>query len=486
MAYKHGALAEIAASTERSSVQTATAPLYVGTAPVHTLADGDANLNKPVKVRSLAEAAALFGYSDDWAKYTLCEAIYAHFTLGGIGPIVLVNVMDVTAVKSASATTANKTPSGGRVTIDAAESIILDSITIPEKVLGTHYTAAYDYQTQRITIAEKTSGGLGTASLAISYYTVDASDVVAADVIGESDGEGNNTGLFCIKDVYQKCGLIPDVLLAPGFSDQKTVHDAMAQLSTRVNGHWDCMIYTDLPLADGATALTLTTAAAWKATNAYTADNEKVHYPMWLGADARYYHLSVLDAVNRQLLLAENGNIPSQTASNTEVAIGGAPYFGADVTASPDDATVNAKLNANGISSVAYVGGKWVLWGAHTASYTQTTATAQNIAETNLAMLHHIANGFQVRRAADVDKPISRNRMQQIVAEERAKLDALVAIGALLYGTVTLVNTPEALGDMLNGDFSFAFSVTTTPLSKSLTAVLSYTDVGLVTLFEEV
>jgi hypothetical protein len=486
MAYLHGAYSEIVASTEVSAQQTKAAPLYVGTAPVHTLPNGKTNLNKPVTVTSFNEAVALFGYSEDWAKYTLCEAMYAHFVLGGIAPLVLVNVLDVDDNKSASAVTANKTPAGGRIVLEDAESIILDTISIPDKELGTDFTTAYDYTRKRITIAEKTTGALGSVSLAVSYYTVDATGVDAATVIGAADGEGNNTGLYCIRDVYTLCGIIPDVLLAPGFSDAKTVHDAMATLSVQVSGHWNTLFYTDLPLTDGEATLTLTTAAAWKATNGYTADNEKTHYPMWAGADSHYYHLSVLAAVNRQRLVHENDNIPYKTPSNTEILLAGAPFYGAEVTATPNDELINAKLNANGITSAVFLGGRWVIWGAHTASYTQETATAQNLSETNLAMLHYIANDFQVRRAADVDNPLTRNTMQQIIAEEKARLDALISIGALLYGEVTLIGTPEAVADMMQGDYGFAFTVTTTPISKSLKALLSYTEAGLVTYFEEV
>ncbi len=486
MAYKHGALGEIVSSSGKSAVLTAAAPLYVGTAPVHTVAGGNANLNKPVLLNSFAEAAALFGFSEDWAKYTLCEAMYAHFKLKAIGPILMVNVLDVDEAKSAEATTASLTPSGGRIVIENAESILLDSVAVTGKVLGTDYTIAYDYSTLKLTLTEKTTGALGTEAVDVSYNTVDATGVTSVDVIGASDGEGINTGLYSIKDVYQECGILPNALLAPGFSDTKTVHDAMAELTQMVSGHWDLLFYTDLPLSSEGSAVSMSGASTWKATNGYTANNEKTHYPMWAGGDGRKYHLSVLDALNRQALLAERNNLPYESSSNTELPVAGKLYFGEDVGGSPDDETVNTLLTANGICSAVFIGGRWVLWGAHTASYTQATANAQNISETNLAMLHYISNDFQVRRANEVDKPLTRNRMQQIVAEETARLDAMIAAGALIYGKVTLKVDSEAVTDMQSGDFTFLFEVTTTPLSKSLTALVSYTGDGLTTYFEEV
>ena len=99
-------------------------------------------------------------------------------------------------------------------------------------------------------------------------------------------------------------------------------------------------------------------------------------------------------------------------------------------------------------------------------------------------MLYYISNDFQERRTRDVDKPLTANDIKSIVAEEQARLDALVKIGALTYGEVTLSADSQAKSDIVNGDYSFAFNVTTTPLAKSLTAYVNWTDTGFTTYFE--
>ena len=99
-------------------------------------------------------------------------------------------------------------------------------------------------------------------------------------------------------------------------------------------------------------------------------------------------------------------------------------------------------------------------------------------------MLYYISNDFQARRSADVDKPLSPNDIKAIVAEEQARLDALVAMGALTYGKAELKADADAKSDVINGDYAFTFNVTTTPLAKSLTAIVSWTDDGFVTYFE--
>ena len=58
-------------------------------------------MNKPILVTDIAQARKALGYSEDWGKYTLCEAMHAHFELGGVGPLVLINVLDPERHKAA-------------------------------------------------------------------------------------------------------------------------------------------------------------------------------------------------------------------------------------------------------------------------------------------------------------------------------------------------------------------------------------------------
>ena len=94
-------------------------------------------------------------------------------------------------------------------------------------------------------------------------------------------------------------------------------------------------------------------------------------------------------------------------------------------------------------------------------------------------------NDFQIRRSLDVDQPLTINDLQSIVSEEQAHLDALKSIGAIIFGEVLLDARLRDTSDLLSGDWSITFNVTTTPLAKSLTAVVNWTDDGFVTYFEE-
>ena len=496
MAYLHGAYGDQQAVGTRVATESQSAVVLVGTAPVQNLLpddNGDWNVNKPILVNDISEAKKYFSYSEDWAKYSLCEAMHVFLELNGIGPLVLINVLDPKSThKASTATTKTATPSGGKIVLSAAEDIILDTIKVEtqdtppvEKVKGTDYTAVYNPAKKTITIQELTTGALGNAALTITYYLVTASAVTSTDIIGADDGAGGHTGLYAIRDVYNLCGVIPAYLMAPGWSEVPAVHAVMSQVSLKINGHWDAWMFTDIPISDNGTPVTMAGAKTWKDANGYTKKNETVSFPMVVGTDSKYYHLSVLRCANFMALLAENDGIPYHTASNTGAGIIANLWLGAaSVGKVFDDQFINENLNKNGICSAAFVGGRWVIWGAHSAEYDQDNGDNINVSETNYMMLFYLSNDFQARRTRDVDQPLSANDIQSITAEEQSRLDALVKIGALSYGVASLDTSEAAKSDMYYGDFLFIFDVTTTPIAKSLTVLVNWVDDGYATYFE--
>lgn len=484
-AYLHGAYGQTQAAGNRVAAKCQNVMVLVGTAPVHTVTNGAANVNVPILVNDIAEARRYFGYSESWEDYTLCEAMHMFLENKAVGPLVLINVLDPEKHKSNEAGSASLTPSNGRITIAAAENIVLDSVKVGDYALNTDYVISYNYQKKAITITEVTPGGLGEAAIDITYSVIDASAVTENDVIGSSDGNGLNTGLYAVKNVYQITGFIPSFLLAPGFSSIPAVHAAMYINSQKINSHWDAWMFVDLPIVDSdGAAITLDSAHTWRKANGYTKENETVCFPMIKGTDGKLYHMSVVRAANFAELLLENDGIPYHTASNTAAPVIANLWLGEEnKNRVYDDEMINRKLNRNGISSAAYIGGRWAMWGAHAADYDTENKNEVNVSETTRMMLYYISNDFQHRRHYDVDKPLSANDVASIVADEQARLDALVKIGALTYGVASLNADEIARSDMLSGDYVFTFNVTTTPLAKSLTAIVNWVDDGYTTYF---
>ena len=555
---KHGAYGEVQANgiSGAANNDSRSAFVYIGTAPVHQVEGGANNVNVPILCNNMADFQKYFGYSDDWAKYTVCEGAYVHMNIKGVGPLVVINVLDpnthvkttdvsesktpssgsftisdanlvvmstivvgtkvlntdytlsvdeqtnvITVAEKTSgslgtdaltvtyskktAYTSTLTPANGRVTIVSAEDIILDSVAVTGKTKGTDYTQSYDITRKVIEIVETSAGSLGTSALTITYQKVDPDKVTSSAVIGSTDGYGLNTGVYAIKNVYGMTGYIPAYLLAPGFSSVPAIHNAMYQNSIEINGHWRAWIFADIPIVDSeSNPVTLATAPTWKTTNGYTNDNESVFFPLAKGTDGRKYHLSVLNAANFQELLIANDGIPYMTGSNTDCPIIENLYLGeSDTNRVFDDELINRTLNANGINSAAYVGGRWAIWGCMAASYSPTNANNINTFDVCLMMLYYLTNDFQHRRSYDIDQPMTANDLRTIVSEEQSRLDALIGVGALIYGKASVNASPTALSDMYQGDFSIVFDITTTPLAKSLTAIAVWTSAGFVTYF---
>ena len=457
--------------------------VYIGTAPVNQVAGGDKNVNRPILVRDISDARKYLGYSDDWASYTLCEAMHVHFELKNIGPLVFINVLNPDVHKKSGGTATIK-PENGRVQIVNAEDAILDTLKIVsdgttlEK--GTHYTASYDFARKAISIVEKTKGSLGTAELTITWSKIDPTAVTPEDVIGASDGYGLNTGIYAVKNVYNVTGYIPAYLLAPGFSNIPDVHDAMYRNSQQISGHWNAYMFVDMPIiTTEGDPITLQTAAEWKNENGYNRDNESIFFPLAKGTDGRTYHLSVLNAANFQELLIQNNGVPYMSGSNTECSIIEDLYLSESVVGRVyDDEVINRTLNVNGINSAAYIGGRWAIWGMFAGSYNQVDETPINVNDTCTMMMYYLTNDFQHRRNIDIDKPMPVNTLKSIVAEEQARIDALLGIGALTYGKVILDASKEARADVYKGDFRIRFSITNTPLAKSMTADVGWCEDG--------
>lgn len=486
--YQHGAYGIIQAAGTKTARGSQSAMVYIGTAPVNTVAGGGANVNKPIVINNMAEARKYFGYSDDWAKYTLCEAMYVHFELNSVGPLILINMLDPAKHKSDEVSTVSLTPVNGRLTIPNAGDIILDSVNVGAHEKGVDYDIAYNTGKNTITITERVQGKFGSEAISVSYNSVDPSLLTDEEFIGSTDNAGLNTGVYTVKNVYLKTGYIPSFLLAPGFSCVPAIHSGMHNAGKKINGHWHAYIMADIPIVDAdGNAISLANAASWKNANGYNHENETVYFPMAEGANGRKYHLSVLAAANLQQLLVDQEGIPYKTASNTECGMITNLYMGADNAGRVfDDEVINNMLNKHGIASAAFVGGRWAIWGCHSADYDEDNGDQINVSETNHMMLYYVSNDFQHRRMGDVDKPMTANDLKAIVAEEQERLDALVKIGALTYGECFVIANSDATSDIMNGDFKFSFNLTTTPLAKSLTAVVNWTEDGYDVYFEAI
>ena len=248
--YRHG----IYVSEQETSMiaplnGTAGLQVVIGTAPVHLLADPAAAINKPLLVYSKAEAIAAVGYSDDFASFTLCEAISASFAVVNVAPLVLINVLD--PAKHSAEMEEKTVQINSGVAVVEETGVLLSTLVVKngEETLTAEedYTAVYNADgTVSIVLIE---GGKadGATNLTVSGKKVDASKVTAADIVGGVDAAtGAETGLEVVRQVYPKLGMTPGILTAPRFSANAAVSAALQAKTKEINGVFKCVCIADV------------------------------------------------------------------------------------------------------------------------------------------------------------------------------------------------------------------------------------------------
>ncbi len=94
--YQHGVYSgEVPTALLPARYVDTNAVFAVGTAPVHTLGEGNPPyVNTPRLYNSYDAFVAEMGWSEDWQSFTLCEVAESHFAKYGASPLVCVNVFD--------------------------------------------------------------------------------------------------------------------------------------------------------------------------------------------------------------------------------------------------------------------------------------------------------------------------------------------------------------------------------------------------------
>lgn len=489
--YQHGSFGLLGDSVAQSAIQAGTVPVYVGLAPVNLIKNYAENeiINLPVKLSNFLNSQKTVGYSTDWDKFTLCEAIGAHFDnkLGNIGPIYVVNVLDPDKHRKSEATQFSVSFTNG-VAEFASDTVILDTIVLDEKIQDVDFTVSYNFTSGKVILTSIAQTQL-EGQLAGSYYEVDTTKITEADIIG-AQVDGVYSGLQAVSLLYTKENQVANLLSCLKYNTNKKVYNAMASFCNGINGHWQAAFVADIPIKDGEEVVdTFVKARTWRDTNGYDSERSEIFWPMaYDNATERIYHASTLAIVEYMRADQEHDSIPMESSSNKEIPVT-KQYFGADSKNQGfDQVTASAELNAYGISTLVFWGGSWVLWGGHTAKYKfGKDIDVRSIDLHYMRMLFHCINGFQRRQASKIDKPFNLQLRDSILNEEQEILDGYIAVGALLPGSkIIFLASENSTSDMINGDFKFDLPITVTPRAKSLTGTVYYTDEGLASLVEEV
>ena len=467
--YQHGAYAQQEDSPDYTSpAGVGTIPVYIGRAPVHQLADYAGKTNVPILISGWLDALTKIGYSDDWKDYDLCEAVYAHFrnVIHSVGPIIVINALNPGDKKDETQKTASVSFVKKTATIENPR-VILKTVAIADKVLGTDFSAAYSADGQSVVITDLT-GAMTAAD--VTFYEVDPDGVTSTDIIAAI-----NTG---VPLVYSMISEVPTLLAAPGWSDKNDVFAALVTILDKINGHWYSWLNADM---NASTVKTIANAIAAKGVYENLTAAGALLWPMAKKGD-RIFHLSTLETVTMQWTDFQNNNVPYETPSNKQVDVDSLCL--ADGTAIQSDQTAENQLNAAGIDTLTYWEGTWRMWGPHTMKFADgANINDRDIFDCNVRMVRYVENTFQRTYGLEVDKPMTRGRKDSILNDFQAWLDSLIQDGALLLGAVEFQEANNPLNDMVQGNFVFDTEFTNPVPGKSLTNKVKWTAGGLTTLF---
>lgn len=422
MPYLHGIRIQENPTSIPTPVSTeAGVPVIFGTAPVNLAADPANATNKLFLCRTFAEAKAAVGYSDDYANYTLCQAMDAFFKAFGVGPIVLCNVLDPTEHKKAY--TATLAVSDG-VAVSDALGVLKAGLTLKngqtDLVLGTDYTLSFD-DGGHLVVTVLTSG---VTSISATGYQLDPSLVTTSDIIGSIDeSTGVETGMELVRKVYPLFGLAPSLLLAPGWSQNSAVGVVLGEKCADINGMFQCECVVDIDSSsDGATKYDDVKTA--KDDAGFANKHMICCWPKVKYAGKEMY-MSAMYAAMATYTDFANDNVPNLSPSNKDFKIT-ATVLDGGTEINLDKLQAN-EINGAGIVTALNLNG-FKSWGNNTAAYPAETDPKDRWICCR-RFFSWWGNSFVLAYIEKVDSPMNHRLIESIVDSENVRGNALVSQG---------------------------------------------------------
>ena len=342
--------------------------VVIGTAPVNMAADPAAVVNKPILANSAQEAMATLGYSTDFADYTLCQTMYATANIYQISPVVYINVLDPKKHKKTLAETTYQVNQMQAVV--NKPGVLMDGLTVKGAtgsaalVAGKDYVAEFDSTTGYLIITLLATGtGKSETSLKISGNVLDPSMVTKTEIIGAYDpSTGSETGAQLIRRIYPDLGVVPGLILAPGWSQIPEVGVTLAAKAENINGVFKAMALLDL---DTAKATKYTDCKKIKEDSGYTSAHCMVLWP----SDKIGELVLAKSAVVAAMIAyqdTENDDVPNLSPSNKLLRVTGQCLAdGTEIFVDQDQAST---VNTYGVVTATNVNG-WRCWGNYTGAF---------------------------------------------------------------------------------------------------------------------
>lgn len=454
--YKHGI------RTSRQSTQLATPvtsdgclQCIIGTAPVNLAADPYDTVNKPFVAYKKADAISALGYSDDFKNYTLCQSVYATFDVFGVAPIVLINVLD--PKKHVSAELSKTFDVVGGTAKVTETGILMDKLSVSDETGATSYKADEDYIASfnsdgTVSIAIVATGAAKSAKkVKVTYVQIDPSKVTYQDVIGSYDvSSKKKTGMELIGNVYPKYGIVPSLLLAPGWSHIPAVNLALNAKANLISSLFTAKVVSDID-TDTEKAESADEVKEFKDKSGYSDRNTIPTWPL-VGVGDYVYYFSAQLAASLQYLAANNSGVPSRSPSNKDLKITGTyNKAGDEIILDMDEA--NDYCNACGVVTAINING-WKAWGNNTAAYPSSTDPIDRWINI-VTIFDYIENNFKLSFFQNVDDLTNYRLIDEVVSGFNIQLNGLQGSDDIAGGEIVFDHEENPIANILGGHIKF-------------------------------
>ena len=460
----HGVyVSQQATSVSTPVVAESGVPFVVGLAPVQA-ADKPAAPGTPVLCTSWSEAVEKLGYSDDWATYTLCEFMYSHFKLFACQPVIFCNVLDIATAKEASAATdvavtEHKVKLPIAAINDSALVIKPAGGTGSAYVSGTDYNAYYSGEHLVVELLS-TGSAYDAEQVNIAYNKVKASTVTASDIASAMEN---------VELCLTLLGIVPDLLCAPGYSQQSTVAAAMTAKAGNINGLFRAKALIDIDC--GASGARAYSDVLTKKNAANIADEDEIAFwPMAKLGDYKF-HLSTQMAGLMAQIDTGNGGCPYESPSNKGLQCDGLCLEdGTEVNLTLAQANY---LNGIGVDTALNFMSGWVALGNYTACYPSNTDVKDYFIPVS-RMFGWVGNSLVKTFWSKLDKPMTRRLIDTVLDSANIWLNGLVGMGYLLGARVEMLENENPLTNLMAGIIKLHVYMTPPSPAQEIDFVLEY------------
>ena len=478
MAFQHGVrVSEQPTSLIAPVLGTAGLQVVFGTAPVNLADDPYSVTNTPVIAYSWSEAVKKLGYSADYAKYTLCQSMYASFQLIGVAPVVFVNVLDPKKHKKAI--------EAQTVTVEDMEALVpvtgllLDTVKVstPAGDSGgtatllkrdTDYLLSFDDDGQVLITLTAAGAGAAATTLSVEGTAIDPDAVKASDVIGVS-ATGGEKGFEVLRQVYPKLGMTPGLILAPGWSHIPDVGIVMAAKTEEINGYFRCEGFVDIDsTADGCTEYDKVKVA--KESAGCTNKHIMALWPCIAVGSSWFWYSAIMGALTAYVD-ANNDDVPNLSPSNKLIGVTGTVLADGETEVVLDQLQGNA-VNSFGVTTAINVNG-WRTWGNRSACYPANT-DPKDMWFCCRRFFSWWGNSFILTYFQKVDDPANVRLIEAIVDTENIRGGAYVSAGKCARAEIKFNMDENPVTNLIDGKLTFHQYLTPYPPAEDIHNILEF------------